>query len=42
MLTSYKSKTQKVEAIKSQLKFRKEVLLQKPENISTFNVIKTK
>ena len=42
MLQSYKSSVQKAEALKAQLKFRKEVLLQKAENKTTYNITKMK
>lgn len=40
MLLSYKTKTDKIDALKAQLKFRKDVLLQQPEEKQTFNITK--
>ena len=41
MLRSYEKESEKVEVLKSQLRFRKEVLLQVPENKSSFNFSKS-
>ena len=42
MVLSYERKNEKLEAIKAQLKFRKEVLNQIPDDKTVFNVTKTK
>ena len=41
MLRSYENESEKVAALKSQLRFQKEVLLQIPENKSSFNFSKS-
>ena len=41
MIKSYKSQTEKINVLKAQLKFRKEVLHQVTEDKATYNISKT-